>query len=102
MIRRPPSSTLFPYTTLFRSRRFVAKGDDPGLLDLLSTAKQPIGQAVYVRSFGFGNRVATSRERMDRSEEHTSELQSQSNLVYRLLLEKKTTSASELDHRTVS
>src|SRR5947209_20380520 len=46
-------------------RRFVAKGDDPGLLDLLSTAKEPIGQAVYVRSFGFGNRVATSRERMD-------------------------------------
>ena len=46
-------------------RRFVAKGEDPGLLDLLSTAKEPIGQAVYVRSFGFGNRVATSRERMD-------------------------------------
>jgi acetyl-CoA C-acetyltransferase len=46
-------------------RRFVAKGDDPGLLDLLSTAKEPIGQAVYVRSFGFGNRVAISRERMD-------------------------------------
>jgi acetyl-CoA C-acetyltransferase len=46
-------------------RRFVAKGEDSGLLDLLSTAKEPIGQAVYVRSFGFGNRVATSRERMD-------------------------------------
>src|SRR4029077_16557639 len=46
-------------------RRFLAKGDDPGLLDLLSTAKEPIGQAVYVRSFGFGNRVATSREQMD-------------------------------------
>jgi len=46
-------------------RRFVAKGEDPGLLDLLSSAKEPIGQAVYVRSFGFGNRVATSRARMD-------------------------------------
>jgi acetyl-CoA C-acetyltransferase len=46
-------------------RRFVAKGEDPGLEDLLSTAKEPIGQAVYARSFGFGNRVATSRERMD-------------------------------------
>src|SRR6266571_3182847 len=46
-------------------RRFVARGDDPGLEDLLSTATEPIGQAVYVRSFGFGNRVATSRERMD-------------------------------------
>ena len=46
-------------------RRFVDKGDDPGLLDLLSTAKEPIGQAVYVRSFGFGNRVTTGRARMD-------------------------------------
>src|SRR5204862_136630 len=46
-------------------RRFVARSEDPGLQDLLSTAKEPIGQAVYARSFGFGNRVATSRERMD-------------------------------------
>ena len=46
-------------------RRFVARSEDPSLDDLLSTAKEPIGQAVYVRSFGFGNRVATSRERMD-------------------------------------
>ena len=41
-------------------RRFVAKGDDPDLLDLLTTAKEPIGQAVHVRSFGFGNRVTTT------------------------------------------
>jgi acetyl-CoA C-acetyltransferase len=46
-------------------RRFVAKGDDPDLLDLLTGAKEPIGQAVYVRSFGFGNRVTTSRARME-------------------------------------
>ena len=45
--------------------RFVAKGDDPDLLDLLTAAKEPIGQAVYVRSFGFGNRVTTTRARMD-------------------------------------
>src|SRR2546430_8976684 len=69
MIRRPPRSTLFPYTTLFRSL------DDP---------RQPQGQ---------GRRRARRRGRNHdhprRSEEHTSELQSQSNLVCRLLLEKK-------------
>ncbi len=45
--------------------RFVARGDDPDLLDLLTAAKEPIGQAVYVRSFGFGNRATTTRARMD-------------------------------------
>ena len=43
----------------------MARGDDPDLLDLLTAAKEPIGQAVYVRSFGFGNRVTTTRARMD-------------------------------------
>src|SRR2546430_11209888 len=66
MIRRPPRSTLFPYTTLFRSR---PSGDHPRPADL--------------RPPGMGRRA------MRRSEEHTSELQSQSNLVCRLLLEKK-------------
>jgi acetyl-CoA C-acetyltransferase len=46
-------------------RRFLAKGDDPDLLGLLTEAKEPIGQAVYVRSFGPGNRVTVSRARMD-------------------------------------
>jgi len=45
--------------------RFVAKGDDPDLLDLLTAAQEPIGQPVYVRSFGPGNRVTTTRARMD-------------------------------------
>ena len=45
--------------------RFVAKGDDPELLALLTTAQEPVGQAVYVRSFGTGNRVTTTRARMD-------------------------------------
>src|SRR2546430_12091554 len=70
MIRRPPRSTLFPYTTLFRSPRPDAATD--ALLDL----------AAHVR--GLGIPIAITR-----SEEHTSELQSQSNLVCRLLLEKK-------------
>src|SRR5688572_32466253 len=77
MIRRPPRSTLFPYTTLFRSRRRVQRD-----------------RAVRLRWFLRGRRVhrprgARRRLRSRRSEEHTSELQSQSNLVCRLLLEKK-------------
>src|SRR2546430_12175832 len=74
MIRRPPRSTLFPYTTLFRSP-FVAR----------ERARTPERHAPrYPHRFGC-DRAAT------RSEEHTSELQSQSNLVCRLLLEKKKT-----------
>jgi acetyl-CoA C-acetyltransferase len=46
-------------------RRFVARGDDPDLLDLLTSAPEPVGQPVYVRSFGPGNRVTTTRARMD-------------------------------------
>src|SRR5688572_31745409 len=67
MIRRPPRSTLFPYTTLFRSVQFTLTPVDPG----------PDGLAT------------TFKGSHERSEEHTSELQSQSNLVCRLLLEKK-------------
>src|SRR2546430_10457249 len=67
MIRRPPRSTLFPYTTLFRSPEAQASG--PGLGDLFQYGRDPVAWS--------------------RSEEHTSELQSQSNLVCRLLLEKK-------------
>src|SRR5688572_32476649 len=70
MIRRPPRSTLFPYTTLFRS---------PGL------AVDAQGRVVL----RYSSAVATPLAPLARSEEHTSELQSQSNLVCRLLLEKK-------------
>src|SRR2546430_12214451 len=70
MIRRPPRSTLFPYTTLFRS--LDERIDLRGVLGALL----PVGEARVVAKLG-------------RSEEHTSELQSQSNLVCRLLLEKK-------------
>src|SRR2546427_7836989 len=71
MIRRPPRSTLFPYTTLFRS---------PSLFGRASVAKQ--------RRFWAERGLP---DKTGRSEEHTSELQSQSNLVCRLLLEKKKT-----------
>src|SRR2546427_3687864 len=75
MIRRPPRSTLFPYTTLFRSGRFARRRHVHG-------AQRGAG----LRE-GRGAREAQGSGK--RSEEHTSELQSQSNLVCRLLLEKK-------------
>src|SRR2546427_4585870 len=79
MIRRPPRSTLFPYTTLFRS--------DPQLPAILG---QPhCGEVASVHEDAPGAGAAEREHQADRSEEHTSELQSQSNLVCRLLLEKK-------------
>src|SRR5688572_30921397 len=90
MIRRPPRSTLFPYTTLFRSSvdRLVVHQHvaAPGLvlerLDLLD-------QALVVSEERRAGFELSRHQRAARSEEHTSELQSQSNLVCRLLLEKK-------------
>src|SRR2546427_10483847 len=86
MIRRPPRSTLFPYTTLFRSIVLAAR--------VLST--EAFGQYALAISLGsifvvlcdYGFNFLVPRD-LTRSEEHTSELQSQSNLVCRLLLEKK-------------
>src|SRR5437016_11365448 len=76
MVRRPPRSTLFPYTTLFRSvlaRRLADR----------------------VAAFGDQRMIQTDRLRERRSEEHTSELQSLTNLVCRLLLEKKKKSSNQ-------
>src|SRR5436190_11687985 len=80
MIRRPPTSTLFPYTTLFRSPR-----SGPG------AASSHPGKGPIVPSVFFLPSDSTNHRRHDRarSEEHTSELQSHSDLVCRLLLEKK-------------
>src|SRR2546430_1974110 len=98
MIPRPPSSTLFPYTTLFRS---AADSDVPQG----RSASPPAGRALppqlrapravrrptrRVASLGLRDDFVRRLARLPRSEEHTSELQSQSNLVCRLLLEKKT------------
>src|SRR2546430_11556486 len=95
MIRRPPRSTLFPYTTLFRSNgcwtfNFVS-GLDPG-----SGSARYVEQIRKSRSLQQARRGARACCKL-RSEEHTSELQSQSNLVCRLLLEKKKITVS---HRT--
>src|SRR2546425_6274696 len=100
MIRRPPRSTLFPYTTLFRSRQAGrvhaqrARADRPDV--------QPGGDPQRLRPEETGREARRRRARflqvvdaVDRSEEHTSELQSLAYLVCRLLLEKK---KKKLDH----
>src|SRR2546430_3912496 len=82
MIRRPPRSTLFPYTTLFRSveiPKFLA----------FQSATQVGFQLQTCQYAGPHIRIENFESSLTRSEEHTSELQSQSNLVCRLLLEKK-------------
>src|SRR5256886_3318818 len=99
MIRRPPRSTLFPYTTLFRSQircfRLAKKGE--GSAQLVPGACQPDRRRSCLLGELFADgvhrnrnvKIARCRVSEQRSEEHTSELQSQSNLVCRLLLEKK-------------
>src|SRR5256885_8715413 len=73
MIRRPPRSTLFPYTTLFRSMNVAMRNANDGI-SMAQTAEGALGKL---------------SDNLQRSEEHTSELQSPCNLVCRLLLEKK-------------
>src|SRR2546427_5844725 len=92
MIRRPPRSTLFPYTTLFRSWTEHQRGDrlPPGVSGGGSPcypSETPGGRPCMTTSLD--DLLRTRVARYVRSEEHTSELQSQSNLVCRLLLEKK-------------
>src|SRR3712207_8057776 len=94
MIRRPPRSTLFPYTTLFRSGLHLERMDAdlhlPLARDLLA---RPLGRVFGVRVLGPVSLALLLRvgggQRRQRSEEHTSELQSRQYLVCRLLLEKK-------------
>src|SRR2546421_4787253 len=101
MIRRPPRSTLFPYTTLFRSSamaRITVKTATPvSECSVLTAMRKPVNTGLpcvcshtrtCMSSCRMGSLVAT------RSEEHTSELQSRSDLVCRLLLEKKKTNKS--------
>src|SRR5256885_5944179 len=98
MIRRPPRSTLFPYTTLFRSGSALQ-----GLRRL--TASRFVRNALILARRIDLNRKQLERPRLrarDRSEEHTSELQSPCNLVCRLLLEKKKTTSSSTTQRLTS
>src|SRR3712207_7383083 len=97
MIRRPPRSTLFPYTTLFRSRAHTA-GAEFVTLDDLAERISLFGDSKVTATIS-GNTVTASVVSPDagkRSEEHTSELQSRQYLVCRLLLEKKNIVYSEL------
>src|SRR2546430_2852449 len=95
MIRRPPRSTLFPYTTLFRSLDLLKRirDFDPVIPVIMVTAYGSIEGAVEAVKLGAFDYVKKPVD-LERSEEHTSELQSQSNLVCRLLLEKKKTETS--------
>src|SRR5438874_9455208 len=93
MIRRPPRSTLFPYTTLFRSILDRDVGRTTGTINLRGVFPNPgellrPGQFVKVRA-------VVDLKKDARSEEHTSELQSRRDLVCRLLLEKKKTNVSD-------
>src|SRR3712207_7677195 len=96
MIRRPPRSTLFPYTTLFRSRR-LADGRDQ------RDGRRGRRRDRHAQAGGGGRRPGRQEGRTDRrrSEEHTSELQSRQYLVCRLLLEKKKNKQSYLHRSTV-
>src|SRR2546427_8271312 len=98
MIRRPPRSTLFPYTTLFRS---PSRRNSTGTRTLtrrcslrFSWSAEMSASFVFIKEEGGTSRAI-------RSEEHTSELQSQSNLVCRLLLEKKKKKNKESNKRVV-
>src|SRR2546430_11335095 len=92
MIRRPPRSTLFPYTTLFRSLGLVRFGVQPVRAEENRGVHPGAREVARVRRSKRGGPQNPWPRPNDcgRSEEHTSELQSQSNLVCRLLLEKKT------------
>src|SRR5260370_13593450 len=96
MIRRPPRSTLFPYTTLFRSKAIdhdASLDDEPTLVKLAQDSRIQLEPTLG------GNRTLHARI-LRRSEEHTSELQSHLNLVCRLLLEKKKKIYSQMTQHT--
>src|SRR3712207_8771076 len=99
MIRRPPRSTLFPYTTLFRSGRdFDATSSTVGVMPLIAGKQSakvitalPVTRVQPQQAHRVVRRIVREHHWQRRSEEHTSELQSRQYLVCRLLLEKKKT-----------
>src|SRR3712207_8020868 len=90
MIRRPPRSTLFPYTTLFRSRQRARPASQRRGPELAPAVRCATTSSTLNPSHSDGVRQAPTPIHSRRSEEHTSELQSRQYLVCRLLLEKKT------------
>src|SRR5260370_5854113 len=95
MIRRPPRSTLFPYTTLFRSSALVWLHPLQSGWRLVTSVVPPFARATTWSKVAI-SRVSVFLHPAHRSEEHTSELQSHLNLVCRLLLEKKKTRAKSI------
>src|SRR3712207_8671289 len=102
MIRRPPRSTLFPYTTLFRSDHVMANNLDVNVLILDTEVYSNTGgqsskssQASSIAKFASGGKSGA------RSEEHTSELQSRQYIVCRLLLEKKKSATTTHFHHSI-
>src|SRR5256885_13241006 len=114
MIRRPPRSTLFPYTTLFRSHPVNIGSADPAICSENESApkvwlkkRRVVGIYVGWRGDSVLGRYIEGTSIWDRklaarSEEHTSELQSPCNLVCRILLEKKNSSPAEISRRSPS
>src|SRR3712207_7346478 len=100
MIRRPPRSTLFPYTTLFRSTQPIGIDDAIEYLAQAPSVSESEGREVQIGGpdvISYGD-MLDEMARVLRSEEHTSELQSRQYLVCRLLLEKKKTSKHSTIH----
>src|SRR2546430_13148856 len=98
MIRRPPRSTLFPYTTLFRSREFADHLEPQRLRERAQLGQRGVELDVahVGQLHGCNDSARQLTHPEDRSEEHTSELQSQSNIVCRLLLEKKNATTTSI------
>src|SRR2546425_6971717 len=99
MIRRPPRSTLFPYTTLFRSLEWAATDKFAETRGLTWTP--PRGRQYWVNTGEPSQYIATTLSAVSRSEEHTSELQSLAYLVCRLLLEKKKRAEKSHNSKTI-
>src|SRR5438034_2662424 len=95
MKRRPPRSTLFPYTTLFRS--LFHSGGKGSILSLQGEVDMPTGNRT--QNLGSGVTTFATFAAFGRSEEHTSELQSHSDLVCRLLLEKKKKDSTRIEFK---
>src|SRR2546427_3126707 len=105
MIRRPPRSTLFPYTTLFRSafvdynaNSYRSNGETSSYLGLNAGLNLGAWRLRHRSSINHDAQGTRSNVLSSRSEEHTSELQSQSNIVCRLLLEKKKKHIMRMNH----
>src|SRR5947208_8597494 len=101
MIRRPPRSTLFPYTTLFRSQWSVRSSPrtSPRKDRQLQRRRPTTAASAAGGTFAYGTRCRPYGRKLARSEEHTSELQSPDHLVCRLLLEKKKKTETKKDNR---